>query len=346
MKLTLAICAYNAQDRIGMVLESLGRQRVGPGTTWELIVVDNASTDSTAAVTTSLAEQYQLPLRLLIEQESGLANARRCAALAARSDLLSYLDDDVVVPENWVEECIRFLRSKPQCGIMGCKVVPLFEDESRKPPDFDHWYAGVLSMSDLGAYERLLDVRREPKVVGAGMSGRTSVFRTTFADLTSLTVGRKGSSLAGGEDLESQLIAYRMGWEIWYNPALTLEHFVPNRKLNRTYLEKWFVDTAACHAWLDCLASFDRSPTAMSLIAKTWCRMPIAARMALLSVAPWRDKDRRHEGAVWARQARAVLYGYVKLLFRMQEIRHVYETIDDHKQFGLTSACSTQVLSE
>ncbi len=315
-----------------MVLESLGRQRVSHGTIWELIVVDNASTDSTAAVTTSLAEQYQLPLRLLNEQESGLANARRCAAVAARSELLSFLDDDVVAPENWVEECIRFLRSKPQCGIMGCKVVPLFEDESKKPPDFDHWYSGVLSMSDLGSSERRLDVCREPKVVGAGMSGRTSVFRNTFAELSSLTVGRKGSSLAGGEDLEAQLIAHRMGWEVWYNPDLELQHYVPNRKLNRAYLEKWFVDTAACHAWLDCLQNFERSPTSMQLIARAWNDVPNFARLSLLSMAPWIGQSRRHEAKLWASQIRRRLLGYGQLLFKHRDIQNVYDAIQRSAQ--------------
>ncbi len=331
MDLSVAICAYNAAQRIEMVLESLGRQSIPEELRWELIVVDNASTDGTGALVASLSDKYGLPLRLLSEPSPGLANARRCAAIEARSDLLSYLDDDVVVPENWVVDCVRFLRSKPTCGIMGCKVVPLFEDETAKPPDFDHWYAGILSMIDLGPEVQELDVRNGPKVVGAGMSGRTSLFRTTFAKMASITGGRKGSSLAGGEDFESQLIASRLGWEIWYTPTLVLQHYVPVRKLNRQYLEKWFIDTAACHAWLNCLSTFDRPPTSFQLISRAATQIPMLGRLAIVSWLPWRDVSERRESWFWARQCTARAMSYFGLLSRRSDMERVYRLIDESR---------------
>ena len=331
MEISVAICAFNARDRIEMVLQSLGAQDLGTVGEWELVVIDNASTDNTSDLVKELCEKYRLPLRLFVEPVPGLSNARRRAALEARSDLLSYLDDDVVVPNNWIAECIRFLRSSPQCGILGCKVIPLFEDESKKPPNFDRWYAGILSLVDLGPTAHELDVRNGTLIVGAGMSGRTCVFRATFADVQSITVGRRGSSLAGGEDLEAQLIASRLGWEIWYTPSLVLQHFVPSRKLNRAYLEKWFIDTAPCHAWLDCLAKFDRCPSTIRLLMSAASLIPRILRLSLVSAIPWRKTNEKREVRFWARQISAILVGYLALIGKRQDMTRVFQFIDKYK---------------
>ncbi len=331
MDLSVAICAFNAQDRIEMVLQSLGSQDLSTVAEWELIVVDNASTDNTSELVKELSAKYRLPLRLFVEPVPGLSNARRRAALEARSDFLSYLDDDVVAPDNWVVECIRFLKSRPQCGILGCKVIPLFEDVSKKPADFDHGYAGILSLVDLGPTAYELDVRNGTSIVGAGMTGRTCVFRSTFADVQSLTVGRRGSSLAGGEDLEAQLVASRLGWEIWYTPSLVLQHFVPSRKLNREYLEKWFIDTASCHAWLDCLAKFDRCPSTIRLLMSSASLIPRILRLLLVSAIPWRKANEKREVRFWARQISAILVGYLALIGKRQDMSRIFQFIDNYK---------------
>lgn len=330
MEISLAICAYNARDRIEMVLHSLSSQVLGTVKEWELIVVDNASTDHTSELVTQLCAQYQLPLRLLQEPVPGLSNARRRAALAARADLLSFLDDDVVVPNNWIADCTQFLSSHPECGILGCKVVPLFEDETKKPADFEEQYAGILSMLDLGPVAYELDVRQGAMVVGAGMSGRTSVFRSTFAEVQSITGGRRGSSLAGGEDLEAQLVAARLGWQVWYVPSLVLQHYVPTRKLNRQYFEKWFIDTSPCHAWLNCLAKYDHCPSAMRVLMSAATLLPRILRLWLVSAIPWRKANHKREACFWAKQRVATLRGYLALLGKRREMARVYQYIDDY----------------
>lgn len=333
MNVTVAICAYNARDRIGMVLDSLASQEVSGGLRWEIVVVDNASTDGTGEWVERRCVELGLPVRVIREEEAGLANARRAVAEAAEGELMCFLDDDVVAPPTWIDTCWRWAEAHPRCGVFGGRVVPLFEDVSARPADFDFWYRGVLSMQDLGPEPVRLGVYEGPRIVGAGMAGRREVFRAAFGDLRSIAVGRTGTSLAGGEDFEAQIVAVRLGWEVWYTPELVLQHFVPTRKLNWDYLNRWFVDTAKCHAWLAILSEFDRAPTRWELLRRWLCEWPGLLRLVPSSLlgkraAPGADRS------LWLRQQWARMKGMWGLVVGADRVRGFFERLEQIKAEG------------
>src|SRR5690606_2409380 len=98
--LTVAICTWNRSFLLARTLEQLGALIVPPGLRWELLVVDNASSDDTSQVLQGYLGR--LPLRVVREERPGLSNARNAAIRAARGEYIIWTDDDVLVAPGWL----------------------------------------------------------------------------------------------------------------------------------------------------------------------------------------------------------------------------------------------------
>ena len=251
--LTIAICAYNAVSRIEPVIRALGSQRILRETQWEFLFLDNASTDGTAEFVRKLAEEVHLPVRIIHEPRPGKVFAIRDAVREAAAPILSFVDDDNVVPDNWVEGLLSFMNQHPRAGIIGPRIQPIFEDPASRPPDFDEKYANALAVRDMGPAPLRLVPPAHDGPPGAGMTGRTSLFRTILFDVTCRLVGHKGNQLGSGEDSEIALIAHRLGWELWYVPELRMGHVLPPRRLNEAYLHRLIAEGARAEPWLNYL---------------------------------------------------------------------------------------------
>jgi glycosyltransferase involved in cell wall biosynthesis len=135
-------------------LASLARQTL-PAERFEVVVVDNGSSDDTAAVARSFAGT--LDLRLLHEPEPGLHVGRHAGAKAARSDVLMFCDDDIEAEPGWVEAVVRRFAGDPAVMLVGGNDRPAFEHAP--PPWLALWWAqpaghgralGALSILDFG----------------------------------------------------------------------------------------------------------------------------------------------------------------------------------------------------
>src|SRR4051794_1841821 len=111
MRLTVAICTWNRADLLAKTLGNLCTLDRLPGADWELVLVDNGSTDSTRQVADRFAGR--LPLRYVVEPLRGLSNARNRAIREARSDLVVWTDDDVLVGPGWLRAYAGAERQHP-----------------------------------------------------------------------------------------------------------------------------------------------------------------------------------------------------------------------------------------
>ena len=87
--LSVCICTHNGARRLPAVFDCLAAQ-TAPAALWELLVIDNASTDDTAAVATAQLDPFGSRARVVSEPEPGLMFARRRAALAARGEIICF----------------------------------------------------------------------------------------------------------------------------------------------------------------------------------------------------------------------------------------------------------------
>lgn len=222
---TIVICAHNSVTRIGPVLESLANQ-VPSEQAFEVLVVDNASTDGTGEyvlghpASRRLREQG-VEVRVVPEPIAGLMRARLRGAQAARTSILCYLDDDTVAGPGYVAAGIAGLRE----GHVGQLVSRVYPDYLEPPPAAVERRRHLLAVNyTLG--EAPIDFPPSLPIaptLGAGMWIR----RDLLVDaLTSgvRTSGRIGGQLIQGDDLEIGACVARRGFTRRYLPALVLHH--------------------------------------------------------------------------------------------------------------------------
>ncbi|MGO8746035.1 MAG: glycosyltransferase [Thermoguttaceae bacterium] len=230
MHVTVAICTWNRARLLDQTLTGLHALRIPEGITWELLVVNNRSTDDTDAVISRHADT--LRLRRLCEPKQGLSNARNCAVRAARGDLLVWTDDDVLVEPGWLEEYVRAAREWPQAAFFGGAVHPWFP---KAPPrwivrNFSLIY-GYYAVCQLGAGIRPLSPGELP--YGANMGFRTDVLKQ-FPFNPNL--GRTGKTLFAHEEVDVLARMRAAGYQgVWVGSA-RVSHYIPPERLTARYL--------------------------------------------------------------------------------------------------------------
>lgn len=126
---TVAIPTYNGESRLPEVLDRLRSQLHIEIFSWEIIVVDNNSTDRTAEVVQTYQASWQCPypLRYYFEAQQGAAFARARAIKEAQGALIGFLDDDNLPAPNWVSAAYSFGQEHPSVGAYGSQIHGIFE---------------------------------------------------------------------------------------------------------------------------------------------------------------------------------------------------------------------------
>ncbi len=120
--LSIILCTYNRAASLRRTLETLCALQIPLGLTWELLLVDNNSTDATKQV----GEEFRskLPIRYLFEPRQGKSYALNTAVEAAGGDLLLFTDDDVDVDPNWLAGYQEAADRHAEVGFFGGRILP------------------------------------------------------------------------------------------------------------------------------------------------------------------------------------------------------------------------------
>lgn len=228
---TVAIATYNGASRIAEVLDCLRWQLQIENIRWEVIVVDNNSTDDTATVIKNYQKQWPA-LRYAFEPMQGAGYARQKAVRMASSPLIGFLDDDNLPSLLWVKAAYQFAQDHPRAGVIGSRIRGQFECET--PVNFER-IAPFLALIDRGNQPLIYEPHKKVLPPGAGMVVRRAAWLENLPEKPVLG-GRTQHSMLTGEDLEAVLHIQQAGWEVWYNPAMTVEHKIPPQRLTRRYL--------------------------------------------------------------------------------------------------------------
>ncbi len=231
---TIAIPTYNGAKRLPQVLDKLRSQTDIEQVSWEVIVVDNNSTDNTAEI----VQQYQqnwlsnVPLRYCFEPQQGAAFARKRAIEESVSPLVGFLDDDTIPRLDWVVAAYKFAQEHPKAGAYGSQVHGDLEVEP--PPNFER-IASFFAITERGSQPHLYEPKMKMLPPSAGLVVRKQAWCENVPEKPFLS-GRSGESILNSEDLEVVMYIQNSGWEVWYNPEMHLEHQIPRQRLERDYL--------------------------------------------------------------------------------------------------------------
>lgn len=249
--ISILICTYNGASCIAETLACLARQQVPAALAWEVILVDNASTDNT--VNHARAQWSSLsapaPLRVLHEPRSGKQHAVELGVSAVRYRYVCIVDDDNRLDPDYLASGYALLGAHPQIGLLGGQNTGTFDGTSPTWfSDFRHCYAVGPQIDYVGGqFIPLADGNIGRNVLwGAGMFVRTEVWqRLRAAGFESLFTGRQGEqNLTAGEDDELCFAALLMGYEVWYSSGLRLRHHMAAGRLTEAYRDRLFYASA------------------------------------------------------------------------------------------------------
>lgn len=237
MDLSVIICTHNRADSLRRVLDSLIKQNVAPNITWELLVIDNASTDTTPQVVLDFASQ--LPVRYVREEKLGKSAALNRSIQEAHGELLIFTDDDVEISSGWIQSYFTAAAKHPDVQFFGGPVVAAFEGP--KPASwvtaYDHLL--IILALDRGPHDFKVSPPIKPFFVGANMAAKRELFMG--ADDYDERIGPRGSPESAENKVDGEEILLQRRWMDQgavglYVASAVVDHFHPPDRLTEKRL--------------------------------------------------------------------------------------------------------------
>jgi GT2 family glycosyltransferase len=230
--ISVVICSYNGGQLIKDTLRHLQKQTFTGNIDWEVILVDNASTDDLVQVARQ-SWHHDIPLYILSEPRPGVMYARQTVIQAARYSYVIFVDDDNHLAADYLQTAFDLMQAHPQAGAIGGLNHAVFE----APPPA--WYATYQANFAIGPQAPGDgEVAHENRVLwGAGMVLRKSAWeQLDAAGFKPLLPSRTGEQLLSGEDSELCFLLRLFGWKLYYFSNLRLGHVMKTERLRWRYL--------------------------------------------------------------------------------------------------------------
>jgi glucosyl-dolichyl phosphate glucuronosyltransferase len=236
-KVTVILCTYNRSAELRNALASLASSQVSPSIDWQVVVVDNNSSDDTPAVVNEFIAAHPGRFAYLFEPKPGKSNALNRGLREVDGDILAFTDD--VVESNWLENLTLPLRTGKDYDGVGGRTLPLGNlNPPRWFPVTMRYAFAPLAIFDIG----LTPGETNEAPFGNNMAFRNQTFRR-FGDFRRDLGPRPGSEIRC-EDTEFALRVLSGGGRIWYEPTAVLYHTIAGKRLNRRYFLNWWRDKA------------------------------------------------------------------------------------------------------
>lgn len=237
-RLSLIIATYNRSEQLLVTLRSVAAQSAEPKM-WECIVVDNNSQDDTCQRVEEFAAAHpQIELRYLFEPKQGLSHARNAGVVAAKGEILAFIDDDERIVEEFIEAYIDLFDGCNRAMSAGGKIIA--EYPSGRPSWMSRYVERpIANPMDFGPSVRHFPKGRIPG--GGNMAFRREVFDRI--GLFDTELGRTGVKLIGGEESDLFERATRCGMACYYQPRAIMYHIIPESKLTDDYFDRLSYNT-------------------------------------------------------------------------------------------------------
>lgn len=223
LEISAIICTYNRSSYLRTAIQSLVEQSLSPEQ-FEIIVVDNKSTDDTRKV---VSEEFAHigNIKYVYESNQGLTYARNTGWKSASTRYIAYLDDDAIASSGWLENILNVFAISSNIRCVGGKITPLWEDfRPEWLPDSLLSYLAILDMS-----KNTLLLTEGQYVFGANIAFDVAALKSVGGFDPEL--GRKGNNLLSNEELIVQKRLRINGFECYYDPGVHVVHQIQSTRL-------------------------------------------------------------------------------------------------------------------
>jgi glucosyl-dolichyl phosphate glucuronosyltransferase len=238
LNITVILCTYNRCQSLATALESLAASQLPDAVKWEILVVDNRSSDRTREVVEDFSSRYPGRFRYIFEKQPGKSHALNTGIREAYGELLAFMDDDVTVAPTWLHNLTAPLKDAEWAGVGGC-ILPAgtFSPPRWLALDGPYGMAGPLyAHFDLGDKAHELD--RPP--YGANMAFPKAVFEKYGG--FRIDLGPSPGSAMGHDDTELGRRLMDAGERLLYEPTAVVYHQIPENRVSESYFLKWWFD--------------------------------------------------------------------------------------------------------
>jgi len=280
VRISVILCTYNRHLYLRKVLDSIAGSVVPETVDWEVLVVDNNSSDQTPEVAKEFAVRYPGRFRYVFEPQQGKSYALNSGIRESRGDVLAFVDDDVKVEQTWLWNLTRALDDGAWAGAGGRTLLA----EAFSPPRWlslsgPHNLGGVLAaLFDLGDEPCALDA----PPYGANMAFRKEMFEKYGPFRTDMGPSADREIPRPNEDTEfgRRLMAARE--RLRYEPSAIVYHPVPRNRIQKDYFLTWWFDYGRA-----AVRETGRRPDILGIQRRYWSVAKIAGAVLTVRVLKW-----------------------------------------------------------
>ena len=237
-EITVVVCTYNRAEMLRDALESLMCQETGGKFSYEVVVVDDASTDATQQVVREAARKSPILMRYVQAFGKGIGCARNVGIKECSRPWLAFIDDDEVAEPDWLKQLFDCALQTNAQVVGGLVRLKLSEEESR------HLLPScrrLLGETDPGRKLAKCDRETTP---GCGNMLLKAAVLDSLGGFDECPVG-------GGEDVRFAVKVRRAGFEAWYTDKAVVHHQVPRYRLEENFLIWSSLRGGVCLAYRD-----------------------------------------------------------------------------------------------
>jgi glycosyltransferase involved in cell wall biosynthesis len=231
--LSIVICTYNGVSRLGLVLDYISKLHIPDSLNWEVIIVDNASTDGTLKwIEDNIAIQlWNYSIKTVSEPRQGLNIARLCGALNSTYDWLLFCDDDNLLASDYVICWFNELHENLHLGCVGGRGIPLADISL---PDWFNEYGHSYAIGP--QYSKSALIPLGGSLYGAGLFVyKLPILKLVSKGFVFIMSDRKSGKLTSGGDLEWCYLIQLSGYKMLYIDEMTFQHQIVADRLRWSY---------------------------------------------------------------------------------------------------------------
>ena len=234
---SILICTYNGATRLTPTLTAILEQEKTRDIPWEVVLVDNASTDNTAETARNLMSNSSIAFTLLNEPKPGRDNALRTGFQHVKYEFVCNVDDDTWVCRDYVSVVWEIMNNHPDVAVCGGRGEGAFEID---PPAWLRPYETALAIGPQGEKTGYVPKERN-YLYGACAVYRKSLWnKLQESGFRFYLSGRKGKKLSSGEDMELCQAWQMLGYKLYYDERIQFKHYMPAGRLTWDYFRKLY----------------------------------------------------------------------------------------------------------